>query len=535
MAAKRGTVTPGWFKPDLIAVASSVGSVRTYDQKEPGGRCYSTLDLSPEPVPDPYRGAAGTSFAAPMALGAGLLAARRYSATPGEASPPLIKAMLVAGARSMSGGRDRARFLPWKKYSSGFVVGDQVVPRTPNGRYYEVIARINPDPTEGTGGEEPDWPEANDATVDDGAYRWRNQGSEPLIGPLPNDRQGFGRLHLEDVLSATPARVYVNNASAAAGSWWSQRYSVDDPALPVRIALAWSDPPPTFNGAIAPDPLLVNNLDLSVEVMQNGQCMGRHVGNRTDGNEESVFYQPCQPNGNEDVLNNVEVIRFTPSADRASFRVRVAYPAQGRDPEQNFSLVVWNAKGPPPAMPAGFAASSTSASAVQLTWTAVAGASAYEVERSTSMAGPFSSVTCAASGCTDSGLAPGTTYLYRVRASGIEGVSEWALDAARTVVYTDPVLTAGTTTVKDAHVTELRQAVNALRAAVQLSAFSWTDAQLAPGTLIRAVHIAELRIALHEARAVLGVPALTYTDPALVPEVTRIKVVHINELREGSR
>ena len=53
------------------------------------------------------------------------------------------------------------------------------------------------------------------------------------------------------------------------------------------------------------------------------------------------------------------------------------------------------------------------------------------------------------------------------------------------------------------------------------------------GSTIRAAHITELRTALNEARIMLPLAPVTFIDPTLTPGSTRIKAVHIEELREG--
>jgi Subtilase family len=543
--AKHGTATPGWYKPDLIAVSSSIAAIYSSDQVTVAGngrlgsRCGSSLlgtdSKAFEPIDDPttYRGATGTSFAAPMALGAAVLASRRYNSTAGAASPSLVKAMLIAGATSMRGGKDRAGVTQWRPDHAPYAVGDRVIPRIPNGHVYEVEAicgdgrtpgsEPNPWPTNGELIQQ--WQEGYDGSP---CYwiKWRDKGLEMEIAALPNGQQGFGRLHLQDVLSQSPARVYVDNQALNAQSEWSARYSVADMNLPVRIALAWSDPPavPTASGSV-----LLNNLNLSVDVSQSGVCIGRYVGNKTDTNDSSTFYACGE--GTEDTLNNAEIVRFTPTAERSTFTVRVAFP-QGSG-TQNFSLVVWNATGPPPAMPSNFAAVATSATQAQLTWTASPGATSYEVERAPTITGPFATVGCSQSGCSDTGLSAWTTYVYRMRAVSGTGKSEWTADPATTVNFTDPALTAGTTLIKAVHVTELRQAVSALRTATQLGSFSWSDPNLGPGTLIRAMHVDDLRSALGQARSILGLAALVFTDATLIPGMTTIKAVHINELRQG--
>jgi hypothetical protein len=134
----------------------------------------------------------------------------------------------------------------------------------------------------------------------------------------------------------------------------------------------------------------------------------------------------------------------------------------------------------------------------------------------------------------DGGQAADTTYLYRVRARNGTGVSDWSVDPATTVLFTDPTLTAGLTLVKRVHVTQLRQAVGSMRQAAGLSAFTWSDNSIVIGTtLIRAQHVSDLRTALQEARDALDLDGLVFTDGTLTPQLTVVKRVHIQELRNG--
>jgi hypothetical protein len=56
---------------------------------------------------------------------------------------------------------------------------------------------------------------------------------------------------------------------------------------------------------------------------------------------------------------------------------------------------------------------------------------------------------------------------------------------------------------------------------------------VASAALIRVIHVSELRAALNEARTALGLPFLTFTDGTLVPDVTVVRAVHIQALRDG--
>ncbi len=287
-----------------------------------------------------------------------------------------------------------------------------------------------------------------------------------------------------------------------------------------------------------PERPAVNDLDLSVEVNRSGNCAGRYVGNDLSAAEESNYYQPCT-GGTADTTNNVEVIRFFAISQQGNtmFTVKVA-SASGSS--QNFALVVWNAYSsdvvtPPPPKPSNLTGTGTSGSQVSLSWSASAGASSYEVQRSGRASDAYVTIaTPSIISYGDSGLSALTTYLYRVRARNGTGLSDWAVDPATTIVFTDPVLTAGVTTAKAAHISELRQAVSAMRTAAELPAFSWSDDPIiAATTAIRATHVGELRTALAQARSALWLDALSFTDGTLTPEGTVVKKPHIQELRDG--
>jgi YD repeat-containing protein len=102
--------------------------------------------------------------------------------------------------------------------------------------------------------------------------------------------------------------------------------------------------------------------------------------------------------------------------------------------------------------------------------------------------------------------------------------------------FTDNTLAAGVTTVKAQHILELRQAVDALRAAAGLPPAPWTDPVLTPTFYTsKAQHILELRTYLEEAASRLGYTAQSYTDPSLTPAVSVIRKLYIEELRQRIR
>src|SRR6185295_20078936 len=168
----------------------------------------------------------------------------------------------------------------------------------------------------------------------------------------------------------------------------------------------------------------------------------------------------------------------------------------------------------PPGSPSNLVATATSTSSVSLSWSAGSGSiDHYEIQRATSKNGPFTTLSNTAStSATDSGLSSTTTYIYRVRSVDAAGnYSDFSnVDIATTIIFTDDPLAANSTLVKAVHATELRQAVNAVRAAADLGAATWTDSSLT-GIDVKAVHISELRTNLDTARSQFGLSTGGYT------------------------
>lgn len=542
--SKTGTATPGWHKPDLMAVASNVASIRSHDLDTGSFSddfCRSGA-IAPT-VPAEYLPSTGTSFAAPVAAGAAALASRSYAAmsggNPGSASPALLKAMLIAGSKSMAGGLDRSRTHAWRP-SRAYRENELAVPRNPDGRVY----RATTGSLGGmTGGTEPHWP-GGGGNVQDNQITWIDDGPEPLVAGFPNDRQGFGRIHLEDVLSSYPARQYVNqdaqpNSKISSGQSWSRSYRVHDATLPVRVALVWTDAPAEVNGvSFILTPPLVNDLDLSVEL--GVPCTeGRYVGNDLDASEVSEL-RGCTA-GTFDTLNNVEVARFFVTDQATPFTVRVT---ASQATNQDFALVVYNAYpdgvAAPPATPSNFTAAAESTTSVRIRWNPVFGATDYQLQRSAGAGDAFSTLDAALVGDNylDTSVTSGQTYLYRVRARNGTAYSDYSIvDPATTVIFLDDPLSAGSTVIRAVHMSQLREAADAMRTAALLPAYSWTDAAIIVGaTVIKANHIVDLRLAIDPARAALGLSSRNaYTDGALTAGVTPVRAIHIEELRERLR
>ncbi|HYM60326.1 MAG TPA: fibronectin type III domain-containing protein [Thermoanaerobaculia bacterium] len=189
-----------------------------------------------------------------------------------------------------------------------------------------------------------------------------------------------------------------------------------------------------------------------------------------------------------------------------------------------------------PATPAGLVATAVTTTQVNVSWNASPGAAQYEIVRASAASGYTTLTTTAALNYADTSVSAGATYLYKVRA--IDSSSRTspfsAPDAATTIVFTDDPLIATATIIKAVHVTELRQAVNLMRAAAGLGAMTFTDSNLSTGMLVKATHLQELRSALTPARTALGLSAISFTDSNLSAGTT-VKAAHVQELRSGGK
>ncbi len=180
------------------------------------------------------------------------------------------------------------------------------------------------------------------------------------------------------------------------------------------------------------------------------------------------------------------------------------------------------------AAPAGLNARAVTPSQVDLTWNAVSGATSYQVDRMEANGGFTHIATPSSTAFSDTSRPVNTSFLYRVRAANLAIASGNSVsDLATTTIFTDSPLVAGIA-IKSVHVTQLRTAVNAVRALAGQNAFVFTGTAL-PGTIINAVHLTELRGALDAARSTLGFAAGGYTDAA--PTGVPVKAVHLQELR----
>lgn len=240
----------------------------------------------------------------------------------------------------------------------------------------------------------------------------------------------------------------------------------------------------------------------------NGQPLGSY------GNQTSVF-----PTQTTEYYAEADNFFCTATSNRATVTVT---PAQ-----------------PPPATPTNFSAVAVGTTAVELSWSSSGTVDRYEIDRKSAGTGWVELVTAqpiTGTAFTDTGLSANNAYLYRVRAiRGSVESSPSDIDVATTVIFTDPSLVVGGVpvagvTAKVLHITQLRTAVNAVRALSGLGGGTYSDPALTNNTLIRAAHILDLRAALSDARSALGLTTMVYQYPSVTGT---IRAMNIKQLRDG--
>lgn len=276
----------------------------------------------------------------------------------------------------------------------------------------------------------------------------------------------------------------------------------------------------TMNRGIANCSLLFNSGDFNSAVAHEvGHTLGFRHSDQTRADNPSV---PCSTD---------------PSLECSTTAIMKSFVSQGL----NGALQPWDQHavaavypgtggGTVLATPSGVNARPSSATQVQITWSAVSGATSYQIFRRTPGSTAFVQVgTSSSTSFVDTTVSPNTAYLYRVRAVGSSGTSADSFaDLATTVIFTDDPLTPRATVIKAVHLAQLRTAVNAVRSLAAMSPTSFTDAA-SPGVKVKAIHITQLRTSLDQALSALSLSSGGYTD-SIVPGVV-VKAVHFQEVR----
>jgi hypothetical protein len=300
-----GLSTTTVVKPDLVAPSTrvtgpvSIGATGcipastwcSYGGDPPTAGFASYTDDTYNPVggvPQPYYYGLwdGTSFAAPVVSGAAAVVRRWYrNLLGGDPSPAMTKAMLINGARDISGTS---------------IVRDQ-----------------NHQPVPGK-----------------------------TVGHIPDAFQGWGMVNFDRLLGNLGAYYFFDQRSALqsspAGVWQKYLYIVNG-QRETRVTLVWTDPAGSVaeapaNGGEVPPGAAINNLDLT---------LANALGTTWYGNQFAAGYSianPPQPQ--PDAVNNVEEIIIPAGTFQSGAAVLVAVTATNAMSPQDFAVFADNAAEP---------------------------------------------------------------------------------------------------------------------------------------------------------------------------------------------
>jgi hypothetical protein len=255
--------------------------------------------------------------------------------------------------------------------------------------------------------------------------------------PRPNNVEGWGRVDLEtSIFPTAPKTLRYADITTSLNTGESRIYdftvgsgsriydfTVGSGAVPLKATLVWSDYPgsPIAGGG------LVNDLDLIL----------------IDPSSSRVY-----PNNAalSDRVNNVVGIDIaSPATGSYSIRVEGYNVPQGPQP---YALVVTGGtlsaltEVTPPVAPSSPAASSSSVSQINLTWTDnSANEDGFRIERKTGIAGTYSAIDTVGANVTnynDAGLTEATTYYYRMTAYNAQGDSMYSSEVNATTLPAAP-------------------------------------------------------------------------------------------------
>jgi hypothetical protein len=277
------------------------------------------------------------------------------------------------------------------------------------------------------------------AMLINGAVEIGAAGQSTMLTSLyPNTSQGWGRLLLDTALFfSQPSRESRglrlwdkwNGEGLETGEEDSYSIYVSSSSEPLKVALTWTEPPPSPFSGIA----LCHDLDLEVSA-PNGDI---YRGNCFD-------LGSSYPNGGKDSLNNVEeVFVLNPSSGTWTIKIKAAYvpyiPNYEGSAKQGYAAAAtFKDCGAPGLTVSSLTAADNGITGIALSWPAVSGASGYQIYRAKGNcsvpddAFKFIAVSSINS-YTDTSVQGGFAYGYKIRA--LDQCGEGPASSCATAVF----------------------------------------------------------------------------------------------------
>lgn len=177
-------------------------------------------------------------------------------------------------------------------------------------------------------------------------------GAEPIDtgGPVPNNIQGWGRLSLRAILDPDVSRLLVDQTDLLTVPTQTRQWAVRvvDPAKPVKVTLAWTDPPGAVGTGTATASPIVNRLALRVvDATRTWRGAADRFRNGWTADDSTLSGASLAPEG----ADNLQCV-FLPAGTAEFLVVTVTALAVTTDalaggfanPQQDFALVIGNAE-----------------------------------------------------------------------------------------------------------------------------------------------------------------------------------------------
>jgi hypothetical protein len=176
------------------------------------------------------------------------------------------------------------------------------------------------------------------------------------------------------------------------------------------------------------------------------------------------------------------------------------------------------------------ATGNAAANAITVRWTPTADSASFDVLRRVNGAWVAIAPNVTGTSYVDMNVSNSSAYVYAVWAHSTGG--ETSAPSNSDIATTMPLFLSSDHKIRASDIISTRLLVNSLRSAAGLQQFAFTDASLV-GVKIKAIHITELRTKLNNTRTMLGFPALTFTNPTLTENVSPVRLVDIQEIRNS--
>lgn len=170
------------------------------------------------------------------------------------------------------------------------------------------------------------------------------------------------------------------------------------------------------------------------------------------------------------------------------------------------------------------------ANQITVRWTATSDSASHDVLRRLNGAWQVIAPNVVGETYVDSNVVNTSAYVYAVQSHSTGGATSGISNSD--IGTTATLALPSDNRIRASDILTTRSLVDSLRSAAGLPPFNFTDASLT-GVKVKAVHVTELRTAVNDARTPLGFPALTFTNPTLTPNVTLIRKVDVQEIRNS--